>query len=133
MISAIQTALSGLQSSSLKLNASASNIANVSTVGSLDDPDNAPYTPLTTTSESINDPGGVLTQITPQEPAFTPAFDPDSPFANQDGFIGVPNVDLAEESVNLKIAELSYKANLKTIEVVNDLFDELLETVDQDA
>ena len=130
MINAIGIALSGLNSASLRLNASASNIANVSTAGSLTDPDNPPYTPLTTQSKALGETGGVLTEFIPQEPAFTPAYDPDSPFADENGFIGAPNVDLATEAVNMKLAEISYKANLNTIKVVGNLFDELLDTFD---
>ena len=130
MINAIGIALTGLNSASLRLNASASNIANLNTVGSLTDPDNAPYTPITTQSEALGEVGGVKTEFIPKTPAFVPAFDADSPFADENGIIGVPNVDLAEEIVNLKIAEISYKANLKTIDVAGELFDELLDTFD---
>lgn len=37
---------------------------------------------------------------------------------------------LVSDIVNLKIASLSYQANLKTIETVNNLYDTLLETFD---
>ncbi len=130
MISSIGIALTGLDSASLRLNASASNIANISTAGSLTDENNAPYTPLTTISKAINVPGGVLTQTIPINQPFIPAFDPDSPFADENGIIGVPNVDLAGEIVNMKLAELSYKANISTIKVTGEMFDELLSVFD---
>lgn len=129
MTNAIGIALTGLNSASLRLNASASNIANVSTAGSLTDTDNAPYTPITTQSKALGSVGGVHTEFIAQEPAFTPTYDPDSPFADENGLIGVPNVNLAEEAVNLKLAALSYKANLSTIKVAGELFDELLDTI----
>ncbi len=132
MINAIGIALSGLNAASLKLNASASNIANLSTVGSLVDPDNAPYTPLITQSKSLGT-GGVLTQYAPKPNPFFPAYDPDSPFADENGVVGVPNVDLAEEIVNSKLAAITYKANLSTIKVSGSLFDELLGIFDDDA
>ena len=128
MINAIGIALTGLNSASLRLNASASNIANLSTVGSLTDPDSAPYTPVTTQSTALGEIGGVKTQIVPKDPAFVPAFDPDSPFADENGVIGVPNISLEEEIVNLKLAEITYKANLKTIDAAGNLLDELLES-----
>ncbi|MGH1376049.1 MAG: flagellar basal body rod protein FlgC [Alphaproteobacteria bacterium] len=131
MINAIGIALTGLNSASQRLNASASNIANVSTAGSLVDPASPPYTPVTTKSKALGTTGGVQTNVIPQQAPFTPAFDPDSPFADENGFIGVPNVDLAEEAVNIKLAEISYKANLSTIKVAGELFDELLETFDK--
>ncbi len=131
MTNAIGIALTGLNSASLRLNASASNIANLNTVGSLTDENNAPYTPITTQSKSLGSvTGGVQTDIIPQNPAFVPAYDADSPFADENGFIGVPNINLGEEIVNIKLAEISYKANLKTIDVAGELFDELLDSFD---
>ena len=132
MISSIGIALTGLESASTRLNASASNIANMSTVGSLSDPENPPYTPLTTKSKAIDNPGGVHTDKIPKTNPFIPAYDADSPFADENGIIGVPNVDAAEEMVKMKLAELSYKANLNTIEVASNMFEELLDITDKD-
>ena len=133
MTSAIGIALTGLHSASLRLNASASNIVNVNTVGSLTDADNPPYTPLTTQSKAVDVPGGVQTQLIPKSDPFTPSYAPNSPFADENGLIGVPNVDLAEEAVNSKLAALSYKANINTIKVAGELFDELLDVFDDDT
>jgi len=131
MTNAIGIALTGLNSASLRLNASASNIANLNTVGSLTDENNAPYTPITTQSKSLGSvTGGVQTDVIPQNPTFVPAYDADSPFADENGIIGIPNINLAEEIVNIKLAEISYKANLKTIDVAGELFDELLDSFD---
>ena len=129
MTNAITIALSGLNSATQRLNASASNIANAFTSGSLEEGEQAPYTPLDTTS-SADALGGVQTKIVPRDNPFSAAYEPNSPFANEDGIVGVPNVDLAEEAVNLKIAEISYKANLNSIKVAGELFDELLDALD---
>lgn len=40
-------------------------------------------------------------------------------------------VDLSEEAVNMKLAEVAYKANLKTIQVAEDMTKELLSTFDE--
>ena len=132
MINTIGIALTGLNSASLRVNASASNIANAFTSGSLEEGGQAPYTPLTTTS-AAQEQGGVTTQYTVQTPAFTPAYDPDSPFANEEGYIGVPNVDIAEEAINLKLAEISYKANISVVKTAESMFDALLDSVDKKA
>ncbi len=129
MTNAIGIALSGLNSATQRLNASASNIANAFTSGSLEEGGQAPYTPLDTTSKA-DAAGGVQTQIIPRNNPVAVAYDPNSPHANAEGFVGGPNVDLAEEAVNLKLAELSYKANLNTIKVAGEIFDELLDAVD---
>lgn len=137
MIGAINIALTGLGAASKQLLASASNIANLQTAGSLEEGGQAPYTPLRTQNTAITDTQGngqgVSTTFVAKDPAFVPAFDPDSPFADENGIIGVPNVDLAEEAVNINIAEIQYKANLKTIQAASDLTKELFRVLDDKA
>ncbi len=136
MINTIQIALSGLFASQKRLEGSASNIANLNTAGSLTDPDNAPYSAVTTVQQAQTDADGngtgVRAQTIPQNTPFVPAYDPDSPFADENGVIGVPNVNLAEEAVNITLAETAFSANLKIIEIASELSDELLSAFDND-
>lgn len=106
MIGAISTALSGLMAASKRTEAAASNIANVST------PD---YTPVETVQKT-SETGGVLAENLPRKGAV----------ANLYG----PGVDLAEEAVNLKLAELSYKANIKAMEAAQDMARETMRIFD---
>lgn len=136
MISAISIALSGMTSSTQRLNASAANIANLQTAGSLEEGKQAPYSALTTVSKAQTVGGegaGVTTNVVPKNTPFVPAFSPDSPFADENGVIGVPNVDLAEEIVNVNLAEITFKANLKTLQTAQDLDKELLRIIDEKA
>lgn len=137
MIGPINIALTGLSAASKQLAASASNIANLQTVGSLEDGGQAPYAPLRTQQTALTAPGGqgqgVQAAIVPKTDPFVPAYAPGSPFANAQGLIGVPNTDLAEEAVNITLAKLQYKANLKTIETASELGRELLRIVDDKA
>ena len=137
MISSINIALTGLTSASKQLAASASNIANLQTVGSLEEGGQAPYTPLRTQQTAATDQSGngqgVQSTFAPRENPFVPAFDPDSPFADENGIIGIPNINLAEEAVNLNLAEIQYKANLKTIETASELSEELFRIFDDEA
>jgi flagellar basal-body rod protein FlgC len=133
MISAIQTALSGLLSQGSKVATAASNIANVSTTGSLDKNSNqrAPYTPVDAQFSSQEN-GGVSTTVVNRDPAFIPSYAPNSPFADENGIIGAPNISLDQEIVSLKQAETAYKANLKTIEIASEMEDALLNSFDRD-
>ena len=137
MISAINIALTGLTAASKQLNASASNIANFQTVGSLEEGAQAPYTPLTTQQTAVTDgegnPQGVRSEFTPRNNPFVPAFDPDSPFADENGIIGVPNVDLATEAVNINISEIQFKASAALIRTASELSDELFRIIDDQA
>lgn len=103
MINAISIALTGLNAASTRLNVSANNIANSLTEN---------YTPLDTQLKSQGI-GGVTTTIIERSP----------PFEN----------DLATEIVDMKMAELAYKANLNTIKVSGELFDELLNAFDDES
>lgn len=136
MINVLNIALSGLNAAGQKIAATASNIANVTTAGSLDNPDDAPYSALTTqqTTQSINGEGaGVSSRVIPANKPFVPAYSPDSPFANEDGLIGVPNVDLAEEAINLQVAEITFKANASVIRSVEETSDELFRIFDEEV
>jgi flagellar basal-body rod protein FlgC len=128
MIGAIQTALSGLKAASTKVEASANNIANMDTVGALKG-DPAPYAPEVTVQQAI--PGGGVTASNVSKPGFTPSFNPGSPFADSDGLVGAPNVDLANEIVNLDIAKIAYKANAKVINTASEMQDDLLKILDK--
>lgn len=131
MIGAISTALTGLFASSKRVEASANNIANASSAGSLDPAHpRQPYQALTTV-QTANESGGTNATNIPKKPGFVNAYAPDSPFANESGLVGAPNVDLAEEAVNLKIAELTYKANVSVIRTASEMSDELLNMFDE--
>ncbi len=109
---------------------SASNIANMQTEGSLEDGETAPYSALTTVQEA-QDLGGVKAEAIPKTTPYVPAYSPDSPHANADGEVGVPNVNLAEEAVDLNLAKVAYKANLKTIQTAMEMEDDLLNIFDK--
>ena len=139
MINAIHIALSGLLASQSRAGASASNIANMTTSGSLTDSENPPYKAVTTVQEAVagggsgpgETGGGVRAAVVPARTPFVPAYSPDSPFADERGMIGVPNVDLAAEAVNLNLAEISFRANFKVIEKANEMTDALLRSFDR--
>lgn len=132
MINAIQNALTGLFGASKRIEATASNIANLNTEGSLEAGGQAPYSTLTT-AQSAQDQGGVQTTIIPKNPGFVPAYSPDSPFANAQGEVGVPNTDLAEEGINLILAKTAYRANLAVIKTADEMEKDLLDSFDRKA
>jgi flagellar basal-body rod protein FlgC len=114
-ISAI--ALSGLNAASRRLQVSASNVANSQTTGALPNADGtvpagAPvaYAPLALV-QTADAGGGVQTSITTVTPSTTAVFDPQASFANQDGLVAAPNVDLAQEFVGQLLASYSFAAN----------------------
>jgi flagellar basal-body rod protein FlgC len=114
-ISAI--ALSGLNAAASRLQVSASNVANSQTTGALPNADGtvpagAPqaYSPLALV-QTASAGGGVQTSLTTVSPPTTTVYDPQASFANQDGLIAAPNVDLAQEFVGQLLASYSFAAN----------------------
>jgi flagellar basal-body rod protein FlgC len=110
--------------------ASADNIANINTVGSLTG-NPAPYAPKVTQQQAV--PGGGVIATNVAQPGFVPSYDPGSPFADSDGLVGAPNIDLANEIVNLDIAKIAYKANAKVINAASELQNDLLKIFDKKA
>jgi flagellar basal-body rod protein FlgC len=118
-ISAI--ALSGLNAASRRLQVSASNVANAQSTGALPNangtvPAGAPqaYAPLQVV-QSASAGGGVQTSVTTVTPSTTTVFDPQASFANQDGLVATPNVDLAQEFVGQLLASYSFAANVAVL------------------
>jgi flagellar basal-body rod protein FlgC len=137
MINAIKIALTGLNAATKKLDTIASNVANLTTSGSLKVPETPPYKALDTAQQTINDSfgngQGVQTNIIEKTRPFTPGFDPSSPFADENGIIGLPNVNLAEEAVNLTIAKTNFKANAAVIKVAAEMEEELQRLFDKEV
>lgn len=119
----IGTALSGLQAAATRVGAAANNIANISTTGSTDGVTKPAYTPQDVVQTSRGDV--VDTRIEPRDPATFNAPDPDASFADENGMVAVPNIDMASEIVSMKQAEHAYKASLNVIETVQEMDDAL--------
>ena len=137
---AFNTARSGLMAQSLRVETAASNIANASSRGPLpDDASNSEtsaglYQPLTVRQSPVitgaTAGGGVQATVVPITPAYIAVYEPESSFANEDGMVAAPNVDLAHNMVTLSEAKAAYKANLAVIETVDEMYDALFELFD---
>lgn len=130
-ISAI--ALSGLNAATRRLEATASNVANVRSNGALPAADGtvpagAPqaYAPLRVDQTEMAN-GGTATSVSTAQPSYLPAADPQAPYANQDGMVAAPNVDLGQEMVDLMITSYTYTANLATMKAGDRMTKTLLD------
>src|SRR3569832_779 len=143
-MSIFSIATSGLSAASLRVNVAASNIANVNTTGPLPasggsttsaGPGIAPtfpaaYVPLRVDQvdqSSGSTPGGTIATVATVSPSYTAQSDPSAPFANQDGLVAAPNVDLANEFAQLAGAKYSFIANAKVIQAYAETTDSLLD------
>src|SRR6266702_5577363 len=146
-MSILSIATSGLSAASLRLNVAASNIANVRTTGPLpasggssksagagssstSSSFSVAYVPLRVDQvdqSSGSTPGGTIATVSTVSPSFTAQSDPTAPFANQDGLVAAPNVDLASEFVQVATAKYSFIANAKVIQAYSETEKSLLD------
>jgi flagellar basal-body rod protein FlgC len=146
-MSVLSIATSGLSAASLRLNVTASNIANVLTTGLLPATGGsgtsgvpaassnnstfpAAYVPLQVNQvdrSSGSTPGGTFATVSRVSPSFVAQSDPSSPFANQDGLVAAPNIDLASQFVQLLTAKYDFAANAKVIQAYDDTTKSLLD------
>lgn len=125
------------------MSVAASNIANANTTGPLPASGGstsagagiaptfpAAYVPLRVdqvSQSSGSTPGGTSATVSTVSPSYTVQSDPSAPFANQDGLVAAPNVDLANEFVELATAKYSFIANAKVIQAYAETEDTLLD------
>lgn len=129
------TAISGMNAAKDRMMNAAENIANVQTTGQLP---NEPggratsYYPtdVITLSNDVGDNHlGVRTDTVERPDPYSVVYDPRSTYANEDGLIAAPNIDLTREIVDNIMAELSYKANAKLISVEKSNQETLIDTL----
>jgi flagellar basal-body rod protein FlgC len=112
-------AVSGMNAASLRLQVAASNIANASSNGPLPgtaNPENFPSAYSTLQVNQVdNFGGGTSASATSVSPPTVAAYDPSAPYADARGMVASPNVDIANELVQVLIARFSYAANAQII------------------
>jgi flagellar basal-body rod protein FlgC len=85
-----------------------------------------PYTPLRVDQVDVAT-GGTRAVVTEVSPSYVATPNPLAPYANQDGLVAAPNVDLAEEVVQQLMASYAYAANARVVtsynQMVKSLFD----------
>lgn len=128
MVGGVSVLLSGLVAQSQRLAASANNIANVSTTGRLptaDSPATTVYKPLSVTL-TTQEMGEVHAHVVEAQNGYTAVYSPSSPYANEQGLIAAPNVDLAQEIVSIIETKIAYQADARGIKAQQKMMDELL-------
>ncbi len=132
MVAALGIALSGMTAQTRRVEASASNIANLQSKGAI--PDAAGAVPAgqpeayqaQAVAQSDGNPGTRAT-FTPITPAYLPDYQPDADYANADGLVAGPNVDPAREHVNQIAASRAYGANIAVVRTQDDMLKSLLD------
>jgi flagellar basal-body rod protein FlgC len=135
LFNTIKISGTGMQAQRMRMDAIASNLANVNSTRT---PEGGPYkrqVPVFAevfeeTLQEEYDPkenifnGVAVLGIVPAQQPFKQVYDPAHPDANDDGYVTVPNINPMEEMVNLVDSSRAYEANLSVIrntrQIIND-------------
>lgn len=72
--------------------------------------------------------GGVIAEeVVESQEAFNPVYDPQNPDADENGYVMMPNVDSAEEMVDLMAASRAYEANITALNITKSMAMKALE------
>ena len=130
-MSILSIATSGLAAASLRLQVSANNVANISSTGPLPDAPNAGGFPPAYAAERVDQVevpgGGTAATVGTASPSFVSQYDPTAPFADTNGLVAAPNVDLANEAVQQITARIEFEANAKVIQTESEKLKTLLD------
>ena len=112
-------AVSGINAASLRLAVSASNIANALSDGPLPGSANAanfpgPYVPLRVYQVDLAG-SGTGASIAVVRPGYVPKFDPAAPYADANGMVASPTVDLASELIQQLMGRFALTANAQVL------------------
>ncbi len=121
MQSIFEIAGSAMQAQSTRLNVTASNLANASSVASSADTAYRSRQPVF--SAVLRDQiGGVKTLgIVESDRAPTMRYEPDHPMSDEQGYIYSSNVDVVEEMANMMSASRSYQTNVELLNTARQL------------
>lgn len=129
MLNVFQIAGSALNAQSLRLNATASNLANADSVTS---EDGQPYRSkqVVFAARPVAGPAAVGVQVTQVVESAAPlrlVYEPNNPAANPDGYVEMPNVNVVEEMVNMISASRSYQNNAEVMSTARTLLQRTLQ------
>lgn len=122
MFSAIQTASSGIRLNRVWIDAVSDNIANINTVRPTDE--NA-FQSRMIVAEAVDygEAGGVrVAGAAFGNPEGRLRYEPDHPFADADGIVRYPDIDLGDQMSQLMIAQRAYQANVSVVERARDAY-----------
>jgi flagellar basal-body rod protein FlgC len=145
LFNSMNISASALTANRLRMDVVSSNIANANTTrGTLVDGEWQPYQrkmvqlkemPMTPFQEQLHSAlgskspyaGVEVAKIKKDESPFKLVFDPAHPDADENGYVKMPNVDIAKEMVDLMTVSRSYEANITSLNATKNMYMKALE------
>ncbi|WP_076419598.1 flagellar basal body rod protein FlgC [Colwellia sp. UCD-KL20] len=122
----------GMSAQSVRLNTTASNIANADSVSSsIDETYRARHPVFAAEMQKAaagqkNSVGVQVLGVVESNKPLTVEYSPDHPMADQDGYIYKPNVNVIEEMTNMISASRSYQTNVQLAESAKNMLNKTL-------
>jgi len=135
MFSAYDISTSGLVAQRARLDAIASNLANLSTTRNErgePEPYKARFVTFTTDSQKTTSAGGIGVRVASVEQSSDPPvmkYEPGHPDADAQGYVAKPAIDMTTEFVDALEATRAYEANIGVMEITKDLGRQTLQII----
>ena len=122
---------SAMTAQSMRLNVTASNMANADSVTGADgQPYRAKQVVFQARPLSASSPNGangvVVARVVDDPSPLKLVYDPKNPFANAQGYVSRPNVNVVEEMTNMISASRSYQANVEMMNTAKTMIQRTL-------
>lgn len=131
MLNVFNIAGSALTAQSMRLNATASNLANADSVTT---ENGQPYRAKQVVFAARQLPGAgsasagvAVTQVVQSAAPMRLVYEPGNPAANAEGYVEMPNVNVVEEMVNMISASRSYQTNAEIMNTARTLLQRTLQ------
>lgn len=128
MFKVFDVAGSAMSAQSLRLNVTASNMANANSVSSSIDETYRARQPIFEAmlkdqfgSQQASNVGVQVRGIVESQAPLQQQYNPSHPMANEDGYIFMPNVNVVEEMANMISASRSYQGNVEVVNTAKQL------------
>ena len=118
MLNSLDISASALTANRLRMDTVAQNLANMNTTRQADG-EKTPYRRKFTLLQPQRHDGGAgvsVRQVVADPTPFRRIYEPGHPDADGEGYVEMPNVDLAVETVNMMDASRAYEANVTMME-----------------
>lgn len=130
MFDILDVGASGLAAQRVRLDTIANNIASINVTHDASGKPN-PYRRRFVVfaagrADDPSKPGVHVASVQQDQSPFNKRFEPGSPYADKDGYVSYPNVDLATEYVNALEASRAYEANVSMMDTVKSMFNSSL-------
>ncbi|MGX5174576.1 flagellar basal body rod protein FlgC [Aliikangiella sp. IMCC44653] len=122
---------SGMSAQSVRLNTTASNIANADSVASSTEETYKARHPvfaavLQNATSNATSGGVAIKGIVESQAAPVARHQPDNPLADENGYVYAPNINLVEEMANMISASRSYQSNVQVATMTKHLLNKTL-------